>query len=138
MLAWLHSTPKPPEGSKRAAAKDQPPAISRIERMRRDKIIPQMPPLPAPHIIDWLVEIGLSEAAGMSSGPISWQSIDAWCRRTGRDPAPWEARLLRSLSVAYVAEGRQAESENCPAPWRAGITQRERDVELVQLRLVLG
>lgn len=137
-MAWLHATPKPPEGTKRAAAKDQPPAVSRMERYKRDGIVPQMPPNPAPHIINRLVEIGLTEAAGMGAGPISWLTIDAWCRRTGIDLAPWEARVLRSLSVAYVAEGRQAESENCPAPWRAAPTEREKEVELARLRSVLG
>lgn len=137
-MAWLNATPKPPPGSKRAQAQDAPPALSRIDQMKRDKIVPQMPPNPAPHIIERLVEIGLTEAAGMGSGPITWQSIDAWCNRAGIDLPPWESRLLRSLSVAYVAEGRKAESENCPAPWRAAVSEREKEVELARLRAVLG
>ncbi len=137
-LAWLHATPKPPPGTKRAAAKDQPPPISRMEKLTRDKIVPQMPPNPMPHIIARLLEIGLTEAAGMGSGPVSWQAIDAWCNRTGIDLLPWEAKLIRSLSVAYVAEGRNAESENCPPPWQAAVTEREREIELARLRAVLG
>ncbi|WP_093011186.1 phage tail assembly chaperone [Sphingobium sp. YR768] len=137
-MAWLNATPKPPPGSKRAAAKDQPPPVSRIDQMKRNKIVPQMPPNPAPHIITRLVEIGLTEAAGMGAGPISWQSIDAWCNRTAIDLSPWEARLLRSLSVSYVAEGRKAESENCPAPWRHEVTDREKEVEVQRLQMLLG
>lgn len=137
-MAWLNATPKPPPGSKRAAAKDQPPPVSRIEQMKRSKIVPQMPPCPAPHIITRLVEIGLTEAAGMGAGPISWQSIDAWCNRTAIDLSPWEARLLRSLSVSYVAEGRKAESENCPPPWRGEVSDREKEVEVERLQMLLG
>lgn len=137
-MAWLNAAPKPPPGTKRAAAKDVPPLISRIDQMKRDKIVPQMPPNPAPHMIDRLVEIGLTEAAGMGAGPITWQSIDAWCNRACIDLAPWESRLLRNLSVAYLAEGRKAESENCPPPWRADITEREKEIELARLMAVLG
>lgn len=106
--------------------------------MKRDKIVPQMPPNPAPHIIQRLLEIGLAEAAGMGTGPVSWQAIDAWANRTGIILSPWEARLIRSLSVAYVAEGRVAESETCPPPWRAEVSEREKEVELARLRAVLG
>ena len=96
-----------------------------------------MPPNLAPHIIDRLIEIGLTEPAGMGVGPVSWREIDAWCNRT-IDLPPWEARLLRSLSVAYVAEGRRAESENCPPPWRWEPSEREREAEMARLRMVLG
>ena len=88
-----------------------------------------------PHIITRLVEIGLTEAG---SSPLSWREIDAWCARTGVDLAPWEARLIRSLSVAYLAEGRKAESETCPPPWRAGVTQREIDADEAALDALLG
>lgn len=109
-----------------------------MERLKRDRVTPAMPPNPLPHMITRLLEIGLSEAAGMGVGPISWLTIDAWQRLTGVELAPWESRLLRSLSVAYVAEGRRAESETCPPPWRAPVTQHERDAEEKRLRMVLG
>lgn len=97
-----------------------------------------MPPNPAPHIIDWLMEIGLTEAAGMGSAPLSWQEIDAWCNRTGIDLATWEARLIRRLSADYLAECRKAEDRNCPPPWRWPVTAREREVEMERLEAVLG
>lgn len=137
-MAWLNATPKPPEGTKRADAKQQPPALSRIERLKRDKVAPQMPPNPAPHIIDRLVEMGLSEAAGMGAGPISWATIAAWSSLTAVPLHPWEARLIRRLSTEYLAEGRRAESENCPPPWRGEITEREKQLEVARLRMLLG
>lgn len=136
-MAWLHATPKPPEGSKRAQV-EQAVKISRLDRMKKDRIVPKMPPNPAPHIIDRLVEIGLTEAAGMSASPLSWREIMEWQRATGHDLPPWELKLLRKLSVEYLAESRRAESENCPPPWRAPVTQREGETEEARLRMVLG
>lgn len=106
--------------------------------MRAQKIVPQLPPNSAPHIIERLIEIGLTEAAGMGVAPISWQSINAWRQLTGVDLPPWEARLLRALSVAYVAEGRAAEAETCPPPWVASATGSVIEAELRVLDAVLG
>ncbi len=97
-----------------------------------------MPPNPAPHITGWLIEMGLTQAAGMGAGPISSSELAAWQDNTGVRLAPWEARLIRELSRLYLAEGRLAESENCPPPWRAPVTQRELDIEEAQLRALLG
>ena len=91
-----------------------------------------------PHIVERLVEIGLTEAAGMGSGPIGWATINAWQDAVGIRLAPWECRLLRRLSVAYVAEGRRAEAETCPPPWRGEVTSAERAAEERDLRSVLG
>lgn len=137
-MAWLHATPKPDPATRRGKTEPEEPRLSRIDDMTRHKIPVQMPPNPAPHITDRLLEIGLTEAAGMGAAPLSWREIDAWCSRTAVDLDPWEARLLRKLSVAYLAEGRKAESENAPPPWRAEVTQRERDVETANLRALLG
>lgn len=136
-MAWLNAVPKPPEGSKRAKAAIAP-TLSRLDQMKRDKVEPAMPPNPAPHIILRLTEIGLTETNGMGPSPLSWREIEAWQRVTGVHIAPWEARLIRQLSIAYIAEGRRAESENAPAPWRAEVTQREREIEEARLRMVLG
>jgi hypothetical protein len=137
-MAWLNATPKPDERSKQARPEFQRPRISRFDRLKRDKIPVAMPPNPAPGIVNRLMEIGLSESAGMGAAPLGWATIDAWCNRTGVDLPPWEARLIRHLSVEYLAESRRAESENCPPPWRAEVTQREREVEQARLEMVLG
>lgn len=137
-MAWLNATPKPPEGSKRAQAKNPPPLISRAQKLTSDKIKPAMPRISAPHILSRLIDIGLTEAAGMGSGPVSWQSIKAWQDVMGVALPRWEARLIRKLSVEYLAFGRDAESENCPPPWRAPVTEREKKLEVSRLEMVLG
>lgn len=137
-MAYLNATPKPDQRSKAADPRFKRPELSRIERMKRDKIPILMPPNPAPHIVNRLTEMGPTEAAGMGVAALGWQTIMAWQFSTAVTLEPWEARLIRSLSVAYVAESRRAESENCPPPWMAEVTQREREVEQARLEMVLG
>lgn len=137
-LAWLRAVPQPPPGSRRAkAASDNRTKLSRIEA-QYGRTPPPMPPNPAPHITERLMEIGLAEAAGMGTVPVSWREIEAWQRLTGTVLPPWEARLIRRLSAEYIAENRAAEDESRPAPWRAPVTVREVDTEESRLRSVLG
>lgn len=132
--------PKPAEGTKRAKMSDTAasPTLSRMADLKAKKIPVQMPPSPAYHLVEYFIEMGMSEAAGMGMVPLSWREINAWCDRTRVDLAPWEARLIRRLSTEYLAESRRAESENCPPPWRAEVTRRELDVEQAQLEMLLG
>lgn len=136
-MAWLAAVPKPPAGSRReklgTGAK-----ISRAEDMKKKGITPQMPPNPMPHIIDRLVEIGLTEPAGMGMAPISWRTLAAWSELTGISLTPWEARLLRHLSVEYLAQFHRSDAETCPPPARAKVTRREAEIEEAGLRAVLG
>lgn len=74
----------------------------------------------------------------MGVGPVSWQSLAAWQQATGVRIDPWELRLLRRLSVEYVAEGHRAEAENAPPPWPWQPTPDEREFGEAQLRAVLG
>ncbi|WP_249403620.1 hypothetical protein [Sphingomonas sp. CFBP 13720] len=137
-MAWLSATPKPDALTKRAKTAEPGEQVSRLDAMKRAKIVPPMPPNRAPHIIARLIEIGITEAAGMGSVPISWREISEWQRNTGVSLSAWEARLLRTLSNEYLAEGRRAESENCPPPWRMEVTRREIDTEAARLRMLLG
>lgn len=137
-MAWLNATPKPDERSRRGSGETEAPRLSRIEALKRRKIDPQMPPNPAPHISSWLIEMGLSEAAGMGAVPLSAREIAAWQDNTCIRLEPWVARMIRRLSAAYLAEGRRAETEQCPPPWRMKVTQRELEIEEAQLRRLLG
>lgn len=73
---------------------------------------PVLPFNPAPHITDWLFEIG--PMAG--EGPIDWQDMLAWSQLTGIDLNPWEARTLRRLSRAFVNQRYDARKANSPEP----------------------
>lgn len=136
-MAWLQATPKvdPATVPKGLTA---PEYLPRHEQYKRDGIEPQMPPNPAPYLIDRLLEIGLTEAAGMGAGPVSWLQIDAWSRLTGVALAPWEARLLRRLSSDYLSESRRAEDVHAAPPWRAPVTAEQIEAEERRLMAVLG
>lgn len=108
-MAWLHATPKPDARSRRGKEETATVRISRIDDLKRKKINPSMPPNPAPHITDWLIEISLTEAAGMGSGPLSWGEIAAWQVNTCVQLEPWETRLIRHLSKTYIADATRIE-----------------------------
>ena len=84
----------------------------------------------AEYIADWLFEIGPVVPAGMGKARIGWQDIAAWSALSGVEPEPWEAKLLRSLSGAYLAMSLDAEDPQCPAPYQdeASIARNRRAV----------
>ncbi|MCU6454354.1 hypothetical protein LPN01_09705 [Sphingomonas sp. A2-49] len=137
-MAWLNGVPKPDPDSARGKSQAAQPTMTRLEDAKRRKITPPMPPNPAPHIVDRLVEMGITEAAGMGAVALSWREIVAWQEGTWVRLAPWEARLIRDLSKAYLAESRIADSENCPAPWHSGPTRQAIETEQARLEAVLG
>lgn len=137
-MAWLNATPRPPAGSERAKTFDLATAPTRLDTLRKDRITPQMPPLPLPHLINWWMEIGVTGSNGMSATPISWGEIAAWQTNTRIRLSSWEARLIHALSVAYVHQSRISEDETCPTPWRGEVTQAEKDAEVSILDAVLG
>lgn len=103
--------------------------ISRLASRTAKKVPPAMPPARLPHVITRWIEIGMTAAGGMAPAALSWLEINEWQKATGTTLCPWEARTIHALSVAYVAEGRRAEEETCPPPWRAPVTDQERAAE---------
>lgn len=73
-----------------------------------------VPPNPAPHITDWLLEIGPLCSDG---GSLDWVDLAAWQELTGVVLEPWEARLIRQLSGEYASMRFKAEKADCPAPY---------------------
>jgi hypothetical protein len=97
-----------------------------------------MPPLPLPHMVEWWTEIGMTGSNGMSATPLSWTEIAAWQTNTCVTLTPWEARLIRSLSIAYLVQSRLSEAETCPPPWRGEVTEADKAAEVSFLDAVLG
>jgi hypothetical protein len=125
-LAWLNSRPRP-EGEK-AEPDTVPP--TRLEVMKKQGIEPAMPPVspvlfdnPAmpfgrPVLVEWLLEIGPTEPAGMGMATIGWATIGAWEKATGIDLNPWQSKLLRRLSGDWYWQSEQARKWDCPAPYQ--------------------
>ena len=106
--------------------KDKSKALprSRLEQLRRDKqdddYEPEMPPLDrAAYLVRYLFEIGPVQAAGMGSAPVSHGEIESWMHLTRVQLQPWEARLIRRLSLAFVNESGKAQRRDCASPWQA-------------------
>jgi hypothetical protein len=105
--------------------------------MEADGISPVMPPQPAPHLVTYLMEIGPVEPAGVDNAPVSWPTMESWQRQTGVTLEPWQAKLIRRLSIEYLAEMRRAREPDCPAPW-GGMTPDRRAAVEAKLRAAFG
>lgn len=141
-LAWLYSVPQLPpkvkEAAEKAGQKIEPNKLSRFDEMTAGKVSPPMPPNPMPHFILWFTEIGMVEAAGMGSAPLSWREIEAWQRSVRICLTPWQARMMRSLSVAYLAQKAKSELTTDPAPWSASATPSARAADEAALDAMFG
>lgn len=73
-----------------------------------------LPPNPAPHITDWLLEIG---PTGPDGSGLGWRDLTAWQDITGIVLEPWEARLIKRLSGEYASMRVRGERHDCAAPY---------------------
>jgi hypothetical protein len=87
-----------------------------------------MPPIEPEHgyLIDTLLDAGPASPAGMGMSQLSWLELQAWQHGTGIGLDPWEARLIRALSGAYVQECRRAEAPDALPPWIEGDEDADR------------
>lgn len=111
-IAWLNASPQ------RA---DEKVRVSRLEQMRKSRkdkdYYPPLPPTDAPHLLNYLFDVGPTLASGMGEGPLTHSEIEAWQGNTGVELEPWEATFLRRLSIDYLSESHKAEKVDAPAPW---------------------
>lgn len=105
--------------------------------MVREQITPDLPPNPAPYLTDWLFEIGPIASNGMGSSAIGWPDIAAWQMLKAVELFPWEAKVLRQLSAAFLGMMQDAKDPSCPAPFLSTETM-ERNREAVSNQLRIG
>jgi hypothetical protein len=105
---------------------DKPPAADRRSRQKRledaggEAYLPEISA--ASHLARYLMDVGPVCAAGMGAAPISFSEMRAWQEISGIPLTPWEGRVLRELSQAYLAERNAAGDEpNRPPPWPEGV-----------------
>lgn len=53
----------------------------------------------------------------MGDGPLGYRDFAAWQEISGVDLMPWEASLLRRLSIEYAMTRHKAEEQDFPAPY---------------------
>jgi hypothetical protein len=56
------------------------------------------------YLLEMLFEAGPTVATPMGDTPLGWSDLRAYAEMTGTDLDPWEARTLREMSAAYLAE----------------------------------
>lgn len=111
--AWLGAVPEAKESTQADSAE-----LSRRERIERDGGEIDMPPLgEGEYLIAYLYELGPTVAAGIGAGPVTFVEMAAWQAACGFELEPWEAHLLRRLSIDYLAESHRATKQNCPPPY---------------------
>lgn len=77
-----------------------------------------MPPVEiGAYLLDHLWEVGPTGSNGLGQAVITYAELAAWQQCAGVELQPWEARILRLLSADYVAQAKQAEKPDCPAPY---------------------
>ena len=105
-IAWLHGTPK-------TKGKDE--KFTRLEKLEKQGEPIELPNIaPVRYLVDWLNDVGWSQAGGMGSVPISAQELWAWSQLNRLKLEEWEVRVMRQASRSYVA---QSYSESNIAPY---------------------
>lgn len=103
--------------------------ISRLAKMQEEGAEPTFPPNSAPYLVEYMMEIGPVEAGGMEASPIGWSTIKDWQQLTGVQLEPWQARLIRRLSISYLDQSRKARAPECPSPWIADLQGQRASVD---------
>jgi hypothetical protein len=76
-----------------------------------------VPPIPAGfgYLLDWFNELHRRRGVGPNGpSPLSWSDVDAWARRTDRDPCPWELAVIERLDDAYFGSLAGPEERTAP------------------------
>jgi hypothetical protein len=76
-------------------------------------------PIGLPVMVEWLMEMGPTEPAGMGMATISWATIGYWEKATGVELNPWQAKLMRRLSGDWFRQSEEARKMDCPAPYQS-------------------
>lgn len=110
-LAWLNAKPE------RRKVSDKTEPRTRLEEIRAGGGTVDLPPNPARHIVDWLMEIGPAVATGTGEAAIGYRDIAAFQEVNGVEILPWEASLLRRLSRDFINQAADARKADCPPPY---------------------
>ena len=133
-LAWLSAVPRDQKPRSLSDEQVKEERVSRMQRRKADGMEVPMPPLPAPHLLDYLMTVGPVEITGMDKVPVSWTTLESWQRCTGIELPPWQCKLLLRLSADFLAESKAAEEPDAPAPWMSPGSPENRQAVSAKLR----
>ena len=118
-LAWLNTAPEVEHKGRGKAAEP----VTRLKAMEARGETPRLPLVSARHVAEWWLEIGPTSG----EHAVTWQDMAAWERLTGIELEPWEAKAIRSMSVAFRSEQITSRKPNSPQPWDEGDRQDKVD-----------
>ena len=94
---------------------DEP--ASRMKSLLDVGQIPDMPPIDAQYLVDYLFDVGPSVESGTGSIPLRSEHIIPWQDETGIELQLWQAQFLRNLSREYLVQAQKSEKPDCPPPF---------------------
>ena len=95
--------------------------------MKDDDYIPELPELSGyEHVMSYFFSVGPVLSGGNGPAPLTHLEIRAWQENTGNCLNGWEANLLKTLSIEYLAEFDAAKSPGAVAPFTAPLQINER------------
>jgi len=101
--------------------------MTRLQTLRANDAQPDIPPAGlGAYLVQYLFDAGPVAHAGQGAVPLGWQDLQAWQQGTGIELQPWEARIVRTLSHAFVASSIAARAPDCPAPYTEAPTPDQR------------
>lgn len=77
------------------------------------------------YLLHYLQDVGPVMNGAMGAVPLSFSEIGSWADLTGTELQPWEAQMLRRLSLVYLAQSQRSTAHDCPSPWVAPVLDRE-------------
>jgi hypothetical protein len=72
-----------------------------------------MPECAALYLVEYLIELGVT----YGEQSLLYSEIESWQRQSGVELQPWEARVVKHLSEAYLSESHAARDPDAKAPW---------------------
>ncbi|MBX3629310.1 MAG: hypothetical protein KF908_05225 [Nitrosomonas sp.] len=72
-----------------------------------------MPECRAHHIIEYLLDVGLS----LGENALTHTELQSWQNNTGTILKPWESRLMKRLSGIYLSEYRESSDSEKETAW---------------------
>lgn len=127
--------PKQP-GSKQSTNASSKTRLELIQEKGGEAELPQFEV--AAYLVDYWRDVGSVNQGGYSPSPLSAAEIQAWQQMAGIRLNPWEFRIIREMSRAYLSYLHEAEEFECPAPFGDYSRQFNRDHIAEQAKRVFG
>jgi hypothetical protein len=125
--AWLNAIPHD-KNKPITERKDTRTRLERLEASGSQQV--NMPELElAGYIAELAVEIGFAR-----STPLDWSELKAYSEMTGIYLTPWESKVIRQMSLAYVGQAAVSSDQECLPPYfgvngKIDIEQRRKSVD---------